>query len=107
MSDETPTGPAGAPDGRRHPGGSPGEQSPLQARAQFLKNRSWELVTGLNRGACSRGGAKHGQNSESHAAVAADWEIKQQQTLSLDETIEFLRQCHHRAPFLFFNGNTF
>ncbi len=23
------------------------------------------------------------------------------------ELIEFLRQCHRRAPFLFFNGNTF
>jgi hypothetical protein len=29
------------------------------------------------------------------------------ETLFLDETIEFLRQCHRRAPFLFFNGNTF
>jgi CRISPR-associated Cas5-like protein len=37
-------------------------------RAQFLKNRSWELVVGLNRGACARGGAQHGQNSESFAA---------------------------------------
>jgi hypothetical protein len=27
--------------------------------------------------------------------------------LTLGETIEFLRQCHKRAPFLFFNGNTF
>src|SRR6266700_1955900 len=107
MSDEAENGSAGTSDRPGHPGGSPGEQSPLQARAQFLKNRSWELVTGLNRGACARGSAKHGQNSESHTAVAADWEIKRQQTLSLDETIEFLRQCHRRAPFLFFNGNTF
>ena len=29
------------------------------------------------------------------------------QVRSLAETIEFLRQCHRRAPFLFFNGNTF
>ena len=107
MSNETPIGPVGATDGRGHPGGSPREQSPLQARAQFLKNRSWELVVSLNRGACARGGAQHGQNSESHATVAADWEIKRQQVLSLDETIEFLRQCHRRAPFLFFKGNTF
>jgi hypothetical protein len=87
MADEAEIGSAGASDGSGHPGGSPGEQSPLQARAQFLKNRGWDLVTGLNQGACARGGAKHGQNSESHAAVAADWEIKRQQTLSLDETI--------------------
>src|SRR5437667_5928176 len=107
MSDETAARSAGAPDGPGHSGGGAGEQSPLQARAQFLKGRSWYLVTGLNRGACARGGAQHGQNSESYAAVAADWEIRRQQVLSLSETIEFLRQCHRRAPFLFFNGNTF
>ena len=62
---------------------------------------------GLNQGACARGGAQHGKNSESHAAVESDWETKTHEVLSLDETIEFLRQCHRRALFLFFNGNTF
>src|SRR6266478_5169387 len=68
MTDETETRPAGASDGGRHPGGGPGEQSPLQARAEFLKNRSWELVVSLNRGACARGGAHHGINSETGGA---------------------------------------
>jgi hypothetical protein len=27
--------------------------------------------------------------------------------LTLLETFQFLRSCHRRAPFLFFNGNTF
>ena len=36
-----------------------------------------------------------------------EWEDQQQQVVSLAELIEFLRQCHRRAPFLFFNGNTF
>jgi hypothetical protein len=107
MSDEAAVGSAGTPDGPRHSGGGPGQQSPLQSRAQFLKNRSWDLVTGLNQAACARGGAQHGKNSESNASVAAEWEIKRQKVLSLDETIEFLRHCHRRAPFLFFNGNTF
>jgi hypothetical protein len=105
--DETATGSAGATDGRGHPRGSPGEQSPLQARAAFLKNRSWELVISLNRGACARGGAQHGQNSESYATLETEWRQKQPAVQSLAETIEFLRQCHRRAPFLFFNGNTF
>jgi len=26
---------------------------------------------------------------------------------SLGETLDYLRSCHRRAPFLFFNGNTF
>jgi hypothetical protein len=107
MPDETATGPAGAPDGRGHSGGGSGEQSPLQARTQFLKNRSWELVVGLNRGACARGGAQHGQNSESYRALETEWRQRQNEVSSLDETIEFLRACHRRAPFLFFNGNTF
>jgi hypothetical protein len=107
MTDEAEIGPAGAPDRRGHPRGSPGEQSPLQARAAFLKNRSWELVVGLNRGACARGGAQHGQNSESYAALEAEWRSLQSEVRSLAETVEFLRQCHRRAPFLFFNGNTF
>jgi len=107
MNDETAIGPAGAPDRRGHPRRSPGEQSPLQARAAFLKNRSWELVVGLNRGACARGGAQHGQNSESYAALEAEWRQRQSLVEPLAETIAFLRQCHRRAPFLFFNGNTF
>jgi hypothetical protein len=107
MSDETAIGSAGAPDRPGHSGGGAGEQSPLQARAAFLKNRSWELVVGLNRGACARGGAQHGQNSESYAALETEWRRRQGQESTLDEAIEFLRQCHRRAPFLFFNGNTF
>lgn len=58
-------------------------------------------------GACARGGAQHGQNSESHAAVEAEWRKSQIEVRSLAETVEFLRRCHRRAPFLFFNGNTF
>src|SRR5439155_12793911 len=107
MADETKIGPSGAPDRGGHPRGGSGEQSPLQARAEFLKNRSWELVVGLNRGACARGGAQHGFNRETQAASASEWAAKQGQVLSLNETIDFLRQCHRRAPFLFFNGNTF
>ncbi len=107
MADEIEIGSAGAAHRPGHSGRGSGEQSPLQARAPFLKNRSWEFVVSLNRGACTRGKAQHGQNSESHAAVAADWEHKREEILSLNETIEFLRQCHRRAPFLFFNGNTF
>ena len=107
MSDEAANRFAGTPDRRGHPRGSAGEQSPLQARAAFLKNRSWELVISYNRGACARGGAQHGQNSESYAAVEASWRSQQTETLSFLETLDFLKSCHRRAPFLFFNGNTF
>jgi hypothetical protein len=107
MSDEAAIGSAGASDSGGHPGGSPGEQSPLQARAKFLKNRRWDFVVGLNRGACARGGAQHGKNSESYEALETEWNGIQEKVTSLGEAIEFLRSCHKRAPFLFFNGNTF
>lgn len=107
MDDETAAGFTGAPDSRGHHGGGSGEQSPLQARAKFLKNWDWQLIIGLNRGACSRGSAQHGINRETQEACKADWSEKQAEDLTLAETIDFLRRCHRRAPFLFFNGNTF
>jgi hypothetical protein len=107
MVDEAATGSAGASDARRHSGGDPGEQSPLQTRAKFLKNWSWDLVVSFNQGACSRGGAQHGFNRETQEATAREWGEKQRQDLSFEQTIEFLRSCHRKAPFLFFNGNTF
>jgi hypothetical protein len=107
MSDETANRLARTPERSGHPEGSAGEQSPLQARAAFLKNRSWELVISLNRGACARGGAQHGFNRETQEATAGEWNTKRNTTLTLGETIDFLRYCHRRAPFLFFNGNTF
>jgi hypothetical protein len=107
MADETEIGSAGSVDRRGHPRGSAGEQSPLQTRAAFLKNRSWEFVISYNAGACARGGAQHGFNREAQATVASEWEEKRTSLLSLDETLEFLRHCHRSAPFLFFNGNTF
>lgn len=88
-------------------GGSPGEQSPLQAGAEFFPDGSWELVVSLNRGACARGGAQHGVNSEAGGAIEAEWRQKAGVVFPLGEAIDFLRRCHRGAPFLFFNGNTF
>src|SRR5688500_4173863 len=107
MSDESSTRPVGASDSEGPHGGGLGEQSPLQARAQFLKNWSWDLVISLNRGACERGKAQHGFNQETQAQVAKRWEQKRAETFSLLELTDFLRSCHRAAPFLFFNGNTF
>jgi hypothetical protein len=107
MPDETPNRPAGADDRRGHSGGSSREQSPLQTRASFLKNRSWEFVVRFNEGACARGGAQHGPTSEGYETIAGEWRAKQHSELSFAETVDFLRHCHLGHPFLFFNGNTF
>lgn len=107
MSDETANRSPGASDGKRPASGSGRVGSPLQTRAAFLKNWDWLVVISINRGACERGRAQHGFNSETQAACAADWEKLRRQSLTLGETFDHLRAYHRRAPFLFFNGNTF
>ncbi len=107
MGDETAARSSGSPDGRGHPRGGPGEQSPLQARAAFIKNRSWESVVGFNRGACARGGAQHGVNPETGGACAQEWEKARGEEITFLEFLDFLKAFHRRGPFLFFNGNTF
>lgn len=107
MSNETAIGPAGAPDGGGHPQRSRGESAPLQSRAKFLQNWEWPSVTQIHDGLCERGRAQRGVNPETHAAVAEEWEKRRAAELTLLETFQFLKSCHRRAPFLFFNGNTF
>jgi len=107
MTDEAETGPAGAAKRGRHPQSGRGVGSPLQTRAAFLKNWDWQSVISINRGACERGRAQHGANSETQSACAQEWAAIQSQVLSLAETLDRLRAFHRKAPFLFFNGNTF
>ncbi len=107
MNDETEARSAGAPDGAGPAPGGGGIGSPLQARAQFLKNWDWNVVVGINRGACARGRAQHGINSEAGEACSAEWEVLRSQVLTLGEVVDRLRSFHRQAPFLFFNGNTF
>jgi hypothetical protein len=107
MADETEIGPAGTPDSGGHPQGGGGVSSPLQARAAFLKNWDWHSVISINRGACERGRAQHGVNSETGSACAQEWEARRFEVLTLAETVDRLRGFHRKAPFLFFNGNTF
>ena len=107
MSDETTIGSAGAPDGGGPDGGGSCEQSPLQTRAAFIKNWSWDLVISLNRGACESGRALHGVNSETGETCEAAWEASRLKVLTLGEALDLLKGFHRKAPFLFFNGNTF
>src|SRR5438132_3818063 len=107
MPDETAHRSAETPDGGGHPERGRGEPAPLQSRAHFLENWSWSSVTQINGGLCERGRAQRGVNTETHTAVAEEWEKRRASELTLLETLQFLKSCHRRAPFLFFNGNTF
>jgi len=105
--DEAAPGSAGADDPRGYRGAGGEERSPLQTRAAFLKNWSWESVAGINQRACARGGAQHGANSETGTACSQRWEEIRHQELTLPEIYDQLRGFHRSAPFLFLNGNTF
>ncbi len=107
MNDETANRSAGAPDGGGYSGGSRSEPAPLQSRANFLQNWNWSSVTQIHDGLCDRGRAQRGINPETHATAQTEWEQKRVAELTLLETFQFLKSCHRRAPFLFFNGNTF
>jgi hypothetical protein len=107
MSDETEIGSAGKTDGGGHSKRSRSEPAPLQSRAKFLQNWGWSSVTQIHDGLCERGRAQQGINTETHATVAEEWEKRRASELTLLETFQFLKSCHRRAPFLFFNGNTF
>lgn len=107
MADETAAGSSGTSHRGRHPPSSGTVGSPLQTRAQFLKNWDWNAVTSINRGACERGGAQHGTNPETEKESSKFWEELRLREITLAETYDSLRQFHKKAPFLFFNGNTF
>ena len=104
---ETPLGPSGAADAGGHLRTGGEAHPPLQTRAAFLKNWSWQSVTGINERACARGGAQHGANSETGDACAKRWEENRHRELTLLEVYDLLRNSHRSAPFLFLNGNTF
>lgn len=89
------------------PAGQGREASPLESRSAFLEDLTWELVISLNRAACAIRGGQHGLNHETHGACAVDWELKRAQRDTLNATLEFLKACERRSPFLFFNGATF
>jgi hypothetical protein len=107
MSHETPSGPrkSASARGRVETGG--GEQSPLQCKARFLENWSWQAIANLNRGLCEGKRALFGPNPESHTTSQEEWQRLQKEDLTFLEVIRHLREFHRRAPFLFFNGNTF
>ena len=107
MNDETPVRPGQEGDSRDGGGGGTGEPAPLQARATLLENWSRESVVRINERLCSGGRAQHGKNSEAHTSCEQEWIAGREVERSLLETLDWLRFFHRKAPFLFFNGNTF
>ncbi|HXS68393.1 MAG TPA: hypothetical protein VN761_06085, partial [Candidatus Polarisedimenticolia bacterium] len=88
-------------------GGGVGEPASLQGRAPFLANWDWQSVVRINERLCRGDRAQHGKNSETHARCEEEWTQGSDKERTLLETLDWLRLFHRKAPFLFFNGNTF
>jgi hypothetical protein len=107
MDDETSLRSGDESDAENGARGSTGEPASLQGRAPFLKNWDWQSVLRINERLCRGGRAQHGKNSETYARCEKEWLEGGGQERSLLETLDWLRSFHRKAPFLFFNGNTF
>ena len=107
MADETSLRPGDESDAENGAAGGTGESASLQGRAPLLANWDWQSVIRINERLCRGGRAQHGKNSETHARCEKDWDEGRRQERSLPETLDWLRSFHRKAPFLFFNGNTF
>jgi hypothetical protein len=107
MDDETSLRSGDGSDAENGARGSTGEPASLQGRAAFLKNWDWQSVLRINERLCRGSRAQHGKNSETHARCEEEWLEGSSKERSLLETLDWLRSFHRKAPFLFFNGNTF
>jgi hypothetical protein len=107
MPDEAPHRPGDESNAQDGAGGGAGEPASLQARAPFLKNWNWQSIVRINERLCRGGRAQHGKNSETHARCEEEWRGGSGKERTLPETLDWLRSFHRKAPFLFFNGNTF
>lgn len=77
------------------------------ATKRWLEPFSWDFVIAQNQVLCAQKSAYHGPTSDGHEFGKQLWEEARQLEISLFETIDVCRKCHHLAPFTNFNGNTF
>ena len=73
----------------------------------WLSPFTWDVVTGLNADLCAAKQALHKPASDGHDTTKALWESSCAQSMSLAEAADLCRRCHRKAPFCFYNGNTF
>ena len=79
----------------------------MKATRAWLADFTWEIVTAQNAVLCAAKNALHKPTSDGHAATKELWEQQHTQDMRLDEAVDLCRRCHRKAPFCFYNGNTF
>ena len=73
----------------------------------WLELIDWEFVTATNAALCQPKRALHKPTSDGHDRTRQLWQKNHRREMLLDEAAELCRECHRRAPFCNFNGNTF
>jgi len=73
----------------------------------WLAGVPWDLVVYQNAALCAAKNALHKPTSDGHDETQKLWNLRHRDTMTLFEVINFCRECHKRAPFCFYNGNTF
>lgn len=79
----------------------------MSATRAWLADFTWDIVTAQNTVLCAAKNALHKPTSDGHAETKALWDLRHPQVMRLDEAVDLYRKCHRRAPFCFYNGNTF
>jgi len=79
----------------------------MSATRAWLADFTWEMVTAQNAVLCAAKNALHKPTSDGHAETKDLWDLRHPQVMRLDEAVDLCRQCHRKAPFCFYNGNTF
>ncbi|HBJ85056.1 MAG TPA: hypothetical protein DDZ88_14535 [Verrucomicrobiales bacterium] len=79
----------------------------MSATRAWLADYTWEIVTAQNAVLCAAKNALHKPTSDGHDATKVLWEAQHTQKMRLDEAVDLCRRCHRKAPFCFYNGNTF
>lgn len=79
----------------------------MSAKRAWLADFTWEIVTAQNAVLCAAKSALHKPTSDGHAQAKALWDLQHPKVMRLDEAVDLCRKCHRKAPFCFYNGNTF
>ena len=77
-----------------------------EAAAPWLLAWPWENVVAMNRDLCAARNALH-KATAANAEVQAEWKPRVEKIFTIADLLRFLLWCHRKAPFCFYNGNTF
>ena len=77
-----------------------------EAEAPWLLAWPWENVVAMNRDLCAARQAMHKATS-ANAEVESEWDSRTEKVRTFAALLRFLLWCHRKAPFCFYNGNTF